>query len=217
MQKLWNKVAKEAKVGWNTAIKATGIKKDVEDPDFIQRRAKFGILQEGATHLLRLCSTYTKDMMILSETTEELDSYVKDQEQPGTVRGICARFNQELDVKCMRPLREFLTRVSETERIQKKRWRNRELVQTSKGLELDKRTEKYTKYHRAFVTAVDQLDVIFAQLVPQVFAGLQWTLQEYYRALSLNAPPKYQGSTTTTGGFGPSQIDDLLQATPLDP
>lgn len=216
MQKLFSKVAKEAKVGWNTAIKATGIKKDVEDPDFLQRKAKFGVLQEGAGHLLRLCSTYTKNMMTLSETSEELDSYVRDQEQPGTIRGICARFNQELDVKCMRPLREFLSRINETERVQKKRWRNRELVETSRGLELDRRTEKYEKYHRAFIAAVDQLDVIFAQLVPQVFSGLQWVLQEYYKALSLNSPARYQGSTGSTG-FGPSQIDDLLQASPLDP
>ena len=185
MREFWNKAKKELKVGWNSATKAVGIKKDQEDEGFLARAEKLDRIKKEYTGLLQAYDDWTRHMLESAGPAEAIYGYLKEPNDPlFTPRGIIAKWsNHELDRRCLEPLRAFALRFAEVDAIKQRRWRKRELMQASSGDELIKWTNSYTKYHEAFIKGADQLVVVWDRLFPHLVKSHRWIMQEMTKEL----------------------------------
>jgi hypothetical protein len=188
MRALWEKAKKEATIAGDSALKTIGVVKDPEDPDFVSRDATLARLDSSATTLLGYLETFAFDVETLAETSNTVRETLKDPEMPTTqIQTITSVFiDDQIRVKCIKPLQEFLERAHLLAAVKTKRFRNRSLMHHLSGEEAQRRTEKYLRYHTAFINGVDALSSKHGQLLALVFHHQQHYMKEYITALHGN-------------------------------
>ena len=181
MERLWNRVKNGVKVGFNTAIKAAGIKKDYEDPEFVQRSQRLDVIFNDLSKLNGTIKGLSRTMIDESSASSALAERLEAPKhlEAGTAQGL----RQSLFESCESPLERLLTRTAQAKQLRAKRWKNRELLQTSTGREFEKRSEKFARYHSAFTEAVDELDRLFVSSIRGILTSYQWVLQEFGKEL----------------------------------
>jgi hypothetical protein len=180
MKALWNKAKKEATILSSTAQKAIGVKKDVEDPDFLERETKLSQIESSAKTLLQLLEQLAGQFTAIGRASETAREALKDPDAPKVpMVQITATFvESQLTEQCIQPVRDFSEHMQVLQQIKRKRHRNRELMQSG-GSDEARRTEKYNKYHSAFVRGVDLLGQKHVTLMAVVFARQSYFMREY--------------------------------------
>ena len=189
MREFWNKAKKELKVGFNSTVKAIGIKKDEEDEAYLARVEKFDRIVKEFTALRDGYKQWTKRTREAVVATEPIYGYLKEpSEELVTARPIIEKWTgPELEKRILTPLQQLGLRIADIDMIKSRRWRKRELMQASSGEELEKWTNSYNKYNDAFIEGVDQLAGIYERIRAYVVQSHRWILQEMTKELRVFA------------------------------
>jgi hypothetical protein len=185
MRTLWAKAKKEATIAGSSALKAIGIVKDHEDPDFVSHVDALTCLDQSVSSLLRYLESFAADVDHIAKSSHTVCVILKDDSMPETqIREVTAAFIRDnLTEQCIKPLQAFLERSRLLCEVKRKRHRNRELMQHSSGADADRRTEKYLRYQTSFINGVDALASKHSPLLLQVLTYQQYYMKEYATAL----------------------------------
>lgn len=182
MERLWNRVKNGVKVGFNTAIKAVGIKQDHEDPEFVQRSQRLDSIFTDLSKLSGAIKAYSRTMNEMATASGSLAERIEGSKSLAATQ-VEQNLRTSLFEGCEAPLERLLTEATRAKDLRTKRWKNRELLQTSSGREFQKRSEKFSRYDASFTEAVDRLHEVFVTSIPRILATQQWVMQEFAKTL----------------------------------
>lgn len=197
MKDIWEKAKKQYHLGVDAVMKKTGIKNEPEDPNFLNHWEKLQNIEISTMKIYKSISDLTNASQNLCDisvaTSSAISSSFDTTDAPNfensqkTVSYLtdCKNYCKgnvwdEVNEKCLGPLREYMNRIMELKKFAEKRKKNKVLCESaSDPQELAKRQEKYTRYNSSYLEGVEEISTQQTDLFVQVFNEYQAIMKNF--------------------------------------